>query len=136
MKKLVLTRLSSDHTCTLGMLSVYDGLQKQAELRTLEPPWYNNATGKSCIPEGKYQVRPRSTQGRGDHLILIDVQGRSFILIHSGNFPADSTGCVLVGMRFSDLDSDGKLDISASREALHILTSLVQEPAMLTIVDA
>lgn len=135
MKKLVLTRLQSDETRTLGRLSVFMGLSEQARFVTLEPPWKSNKTAQSCIPAGKYPIMPRSSQKFGDHLILDDVEGREFILIHRGNFPNDSTGCILLGMRFSDIDNDGKIDIAGSADAMGILVQLVREEAVLIIND-
>jgi hypothetical protein len=68
-------------------------------LYTLERPWKGNARGISCIPIGVYPVivAPSDHFGRPmPH--LLDVPGRSDILIHPGNTVADIRGCILVGM--------------------------------------
>lgn len=62
---------------------------------TLEPP----RTGEHpCIPQGHYKVEMYPS-GKFHALrpILLNVPGRSGILIHEGNFPRDTMGCILVG---------------------------------------
>lgn len=70
---------------------------------TLENAWKDNEPRVSCIPEGVY---PLSTKEYGRYWekykplpipILEDVPNRSQILIHPGNFPKDTLGCILVG---------------------------------------
>ena len=69
---------------------------------TLENPWKDNQRNISCIPEGEYPVRlrlPRESATREYvHLLVQDVPNRDWILFHRGNFPKDTSGCILVGL--------------------------------------
>ena len=69
---------------------------------TLERPYFNNQRNISCIPEGVYPVRlrlPRESATRDYvHLLVQDVPDRDWILVHRGNFPYQSQGCLLVGL--------------------------------------
>ena len=69
---------------------------------TLELPYRDNKKSISCIPSGNYKVRmryPRESATRDYlHLLVKDVPNRKFILIHRGNKPSHSKGCILVGM--------------------------------------
>jgi hypothetical protein len=56
--------------------------------------------GGLAIPTGEYSVGVYDSPHAGHPVpILQDVPGRDFIEIHCGNFPEDSKGCILVGMR-------------------------------------
>ena len=69
---------------------------------TLENPWQDNQRNISCIPEGVYPVRlrlPRESATRDYlHLLVEDVENRSYILFHRGNSAKDTSGCILVGL--------------------------------------
>jgi len=69
---------------------------------TLELPYKDNQRNISCIPAGEYKVRlrlPRESATRDYlHLLIKDVPDRDFILIHIGNYPSSTQGCVLVGL--------------------------------------
>jgi len=69
---------------------------------TLENPWIDNQRGISCIPEGKYKVRLRLARESASrdylHLLVKDVPNRDWILVHRGNFPSETQGCLLVGL--------------------------------------
>lgn len=52
---------------------------------TIELPWRDNKRNISCIPEGAYEIEPRFSKKFQHHLIVKDVSGRSFILIHPAN---------------------------------------------------
>jgi hypothetical protein len=68
---------------------------------TLENPWLDNQRNISCIPEGEYPVRLRLARESATrdylHLLIQDVPNRDYILFHRGNFPKDTSGCILLG---------------------------------------
>jgi hypothetical protein len=68
---------------------------------TLENPYLDNQRNISCIPEGEYPVRLRLARESATreylHLLVQDVPNRDYILFHRGNFPKDTSGCILVG---------------------------------------
>jgi hypothetical protein len=96
--KLMLIRDSFSSVSTDGILFA-DGL---ALCNTLEP-----AIGKKvkygkgcCIAPGIYSIDFHYSPKFGKYMLtLCGVRGRSGILIHSGNIPKDTFGCILVGMR-------------------------------------
>ena len=70
----------------------------------IELPWRNNTRRVSCIPDGEYTVIRNRSPKFGAGFIFLDVPGRSFVLIHKGNFAGaapwktHSHGCLLPGM--------------------------------------
>ena len=68
---------------------------------TLENPYINNERNISCIPEGQYKVRLRLARESATrdylHLLVQDVPNRDCILVHIGNYPSQTQGCILVG---------------------------------------
>lgn len=52
---------------------------------TIELPWKENLRGESCIPEGKYSLRLRTSEKYGIHLEVLSVPSRLYILIHPAN---------------------------------------------------
>lgn len=63
--------------------------------RAIELPWLQNRRRVSCIPEGRYELRARFTARRGHHLIVLQVPGRSGILIHPANHAkTELLGCI------------------------------------------
>jgi hypothetical protein len=67
-------------------------------LFTLENPWQDNRPSVSCIPNGTYQV-VLAWSNRFNRLMprLVNVPGRTGILIHPGNTIRDTSGCILIG---------------------------------------
>ncbi len=136
-----LTRISTGDQGTFGVLRL-----GSFSCFTLEPPWRDNQRGYSCIPQGTYHVRPRRSPRYKRHFHVLDVPGRSMILIHCGNLAGDkergfkthSSGCILVGEREGKLQAEvGKPlqeAVLASRFAMtDLLRASAGEPFDLTI---
>ena len=134
MKRLVLNRLQKLDDRILGRLCVFSGLQLEATFSTLELPFRNNEKQKSCILSAFYTVEPRTSPKYGKHLLVNGTAPRELILMHQGNYPKDTEGCILIGTDFGDIDKDGKLEITSSRQAMRKLVELVDEPAELIIL--
>jgi Family of unknown function (DUF5675) len=74
----------------LELIRSYDPEGTNGELKlvvcnTIEIPWLHNQRNISCIPEGRYELKARVTQKRGQHLLVLNVKGRDGILIHPAN---------------------------------------------------
>lgn len=91
--------------------------------KTLELQWLDNARSKSCIPEGTYKVVKRLAHEKRkyNHFHITNVSGRSYILIHTGNYSSQILGCVLVGDKHIDINKDGLLDVANSTATLQKL---------------
>lgn len=62
---------------------------------TIELPWLQNQRNVSCIPEGRYELKRRVTQKRGQHLLVMNVKSRDGILIHPANdAKKELRGCI------------------------------------------
>jgi hypothetical protein len=98
MINLLLIRDTFSEKSTIGELF----LNGERMCDTLENPWQDNQRNISCIPEGVYPVRlrlPRESATRDYlHLLVEDVENRSYILFHRGNSAKDTSGCILVGL--------------------------------------
>ncbi len=98
MINLLLIRDTFSKVSTLGELF----LNGERMCDTLENPWIDNQRNISCIPEGVYDVRLRLPRESGTrdylHLLVQEVPNRDFILVHRGNFPSQTQGCLLVGI--------------------------------------
>jgi len=108
MMHLTLARHQYGALSTLGRLYINGAF----ECFTLENPWQDNKRRVSCVPEGTYEVKFRLVGGfqtrareifpdlhnsiRG-MLELQAVPDRDYILIHWGNDPGDTLGCILLG---------------------------------------
>lgn len=104
---------------------------------TIELPWKQNRSRISCIPEGRYELRKRYTTRFGWHLLVVNVPGRDWILIHAANDALkEIKGCIAP---VSQLTGSGKGILS--RIALQKLMSIVtpvldkQQPLCLIIKE-
>ena len=123
--KAVITRDKLQEAQTLGTLVLKDDEGKKLfSCKTLELPWLDNKRNESCIPLGNYKVSPRQSARYNKHYHIQDVPGRSFILIHIGNFKDQTRGCVLVGEKLADLNADGYKDVTSSKATLKKLLAL------------
>lgn len=105
--------------------------------KTMELPWFNNNRNVSCIPEGTYVcIREAFTEKHPyPHFRIMDVPGRSGILIHKITYVKDLRGCVGVGQAFADLNKDGVPDIVRSTIALQELYDMMPDVFDLTIME-
>ena len=104
---------------------------------TIELPWKQNRSRISCIPEGRYELRKRYTPRFGWHLLVVNVPGRDWILIHAANDALkEIKGCIAP---VTQLTGSGKGILS--RMALQKLMSIVtpvldkQQPLCLIIKE-
>ena len=94
---MVLVRWIKTSRYTLGVLFVGSRFYF-----TMEPPWQDNKSNISCIPPGEYDYEylERSASGKYKNCLHIkDVPGRFGILMHSGNKPEQTKGCILPGKK-------------------------------------
>jgi len=123
----ILKRFIHEDKQTLGDLFVKDGEEEIFSCKTLELPWLDNQVRVSCIPEGKYTARKRNSPKYDDHFHIRDVPGRTYILIHHGNYYTDILGCVLVGTSHTDINNDGLRDVTASRNTMKKLNEILPD---------
>jgi len=123
--KAVITREKLQEAQTLGTLVLKDDEgNKLFSCKTLELPWLDNKRNESCIPLGDYKVAPRQSARYNKHYHIQDVPGRSFVLIHIGNFNTQTKGCILVGEKLADINADGYKDVTSSKATLKKLLAL------------
>lgn len=111
--------------------------------QTIELPWRDNKPNISCIPAGEYKVNIRVSPKYGQVYHITEVPGRSYILIHAGNYAGDRekgfktnvAGCVLLGQRRGLLG--GQWAVLNSRVAVRrFMTHMALQPFTLIIHEA
>jgi hypothetical protein len=117
---------------TLGEAILSNGIPN-LQFKTLELPFKNNDRRVSCIPEGVYMWKKHISPKFGATLWIQDVANRSEILLHSGNFTSDTLGCILPGEKHSDINNDGVMDVTRSRNTMTKILDLCTKEGMLYI---
>lgn len=97
MISLILQREIQDERASMGRLFTKNGDSEIHFLFTLENPWLANQPNISCIPAGDYVCRRVISPKYGETFEVTDVDGRTHILFHWGNYPSNTQGCILVG---------------------------------------
>lgn len=92
-----LIRVSENNYATYGVLVKESG---EAFAVTLELPWKENKNKISRIPAGTYLLKKYSSDKFKNVFQIMGVPGRDKCLLHVGNFPKDTEGCVLVAEWF------------------------------------
>ena len=129
-----IVRGSSDDKQTLGKGYIFNHkYEVLLEFFTLELPWLNNQRNISCIPEGVYSMRKRYSEKYKWHLHVIGTKGRSWILMHHGNFYDDIRGCILVGDSHTDINKDGYKDVTNSKGTMKQIMKIVPDEFKLQI---
>ena len=126
--RILIDRITSNEISTLGILYVVsDEGYILYECNTLELPYKDNQRNISCIPKGDYQGKKRWSEKYGNHIHILNVPNRSFILIHPANFAKQLRGCVAVGIDFADIDNDESLDLIHSKKAMEDLLDVLPD---------
>jgi hypothetical protein len=128
--KITLKRITDDGVQTLGHLHLGNGRVYQ----TLELAWKNNERQISCIPKGTYKVRKRTSAKYGEHFHILNVPNRDMILLHHANFHNQLLGCIAPGKGLSDINKDGRLDVTSSRQAMKELLAALPNNFELEII--
>ena len=110
---------------TVGVLKV-----KGKTFFTLERPWRQNKVNVSCVPCGEYVLSPHGWELHSKVKFkrvwrLNEVEGRTSILIHAGNYHHDSFGCILVGNDVTIRRCEAT--VLDSRNAIEELRTLIGE---------
>lgn len=129
--RLTLTRRWPTSHATVGSLA----LDETFQCWTLEPPLTPLVSDSPvAIPEGTYPVTfAWSPKLRAVVPHLVDVPGRTHILIHIGNFPRDTEGCVLVGQ---ERGPDAVYDSHRAFEALCSRLTIDAFPVTMQVTHA
>lgn len=93
---------------------------------SVELPWLDNRPNESCIPAGEYVLAYQDSPKFGHRLHVIDVPGRSHILIHKGNWQNETRGCVMVADRIG-MTSGGCCGFQSKR-ALQLIEAALKPP--------
>lgn len=117
---LVLKRIFQNDKYTIGKLYLNDTYLCD----TLEPPKYVN---HPCIDKGTYRIGYQFSNKFGRNMpFLLSVKGRVGIMIHYGNYPKDTQGCILVGRNLQ------KGSVSNSKKTFDNVNSIIQGVVNLT----
>ena len=117
---LVLKRIFQNDKYTIGKLYLNDTYLCD----TLEPPKYVN---HPCIEKGTYRIGYQYSNKFGRNMpFLLNVNGRVGIMIHPGNYPKDTQGCILLGRNLA------KGYVSNSKQTFQNVNSIIQGVVNLT----
>jgi hypothetical protein len=119
--------------CTIGQL---DLLGSPFKCFTLELPWKNNQQNISCIKPKTYKYEKRKSPTLGWVIHILDVEGRTWIYIHAGNFTSQIKGCILVGQSIKDINRDGTPDVTHSEQTFNSLMDRITDTGTITIQRA
>lgn len=130
--EIVLYRTEETEQATRGVVRV----NGKNECVFLELSWQDNRKNISCIPAGTYSLVAWDSPRFGKTLLVENVPNREFILIHSGNTVTDTSGCILLGASFGELESKPAVLNSAKTTKAFtqkVYDALANQKATLTI---
>lgn len=134
-RRMTQIRLQDSGTQKLGHIYVHEGLEELFRCCCLELPWRGNKRNISAYPPGRYLVKKRWSVRHRWHFHVQNVEGRSFILIHRGNFFFQVEGCTVVGNSFRDINGDGHLDVINSGTTLNMLLDIMPNKFWLDVIS-
>ncbi len=115
----IITRDPSKNNQTLGTIKCING-ENVLYSKTMELAWKDNKPNISCIPKGSYAVKWSFSPSFKRYTYEVqEVKGRSGIRFHVANYAIkDLLGCIAIGKSFTDLNSDGTLDLAESTKGI------------------
>lgn len=131
---LLLERFAYSPDGTFGKLYVGDYV-----CYTCERPWVGNAKSKSCIPEGRYDMKLRQsgvvTRSSGGEFVegweICNVPGRSYIMLHPANWPSELEGCIAPGQEYTIIRKAN--GVTSSRDTFKKIMKLLEDEDTHTI---
>ena len=144
MKKIRITRFKNVSDGTLGRLDLIDYDVPNTlgavvfSCYTLEPRGEDETRPNldKRIPAGRYSLKWHNSpkfKRRLLHLYSDKVPKSRYILIHSGNYPKDTLGCILLGKNYSDSGVFNSLN--AFKEFNEIMAKSNVEEDILEIIN-
>ncbi len=121
--KIQIFRLWQSGKSTIGKIVI----PGKFECFCLELPDRGNQRNISRILAGTYKAEIYRSRKFGKCIRLEDAHGRTYILIHVGNWPRNTRGCILPGTRA------GKDAVYNSRLALRKLMKVVGDAKEITV---
>ena len=136
METVNLIRTESGDEGTFGII-----LAKDKKFFTGEPPERDNLVNFSCIPTGEYLCKITQSPHFGAVYKVHDVEGRTDILIHWGNwcgdkkkgYITDTGGCIIVGKERKIIK--GQKAVSSSSYALNKFMVLLDNKPFKLVVS-
>jgi hypothetical protein len=126
MNKATITRTYKKDV-TLGEMSLSNSKGETLSLKTIELPWKENKSRVSCIPKGTYSVTfTPSPRLKKKTYRVVNVKGRDGILFHPANFSSQLKGCIAPCLNHADINNDGVIDGTSSRNATEALEKFFQ----------
>jgi len=117
-----LTRHWQDGNQTLGTCTVLgDNDIPIFSSISLERGWQNNKQSISCIPKGSGPYEVVLEWSNRFKQMLWEIKGvpnRSECKFHSANYWHQLNGCIALGRRPTDLNSDGYIDVTSSKSTM------------------
>lgn len=136
MKKVFVIRDFIGRKLSLGLCIIANEKDHSIEFtsQSLERGWLNNAKNISCIPAGIYKLKlewsPRFQQ---DLWEIYDVPNRRECRFHAANFSRQLNGCIALGKTRTDLDNDGLIDVTHSRDTMAKFHKAMQNETLATL---
>ena len=120
MREFQIKRVAMNRECTHGVVIEEPNGINEAFAVSFELAWNDNKQFVSCIPKsppmGYRCIVFRHTK-RGIVFHILNVKGRTGILIHIGNNADSSEGCIIAGEKFEDVY--GKIAVQDSEDAMN-----------------